>query len=667
MIGLTSTTTWYGIYHGAGGTTSAGLHREDGRQPRSDTHRGAFIMRIVALAFAWSLVLAAHAWSVGPTSSPWEKGAVEAVDLSGRRHRVGDDDGAVTVIVFLSTSCPISNVAQPRLCEIANRFAGGVPPGSAPVRFFGVVVDEDSTADGAREHFRERPLSFPVLLGERHELRRRLRPTHVPEAFVIDARGRTLYRGAIDDAFEAVGRRRPQVTRHWLADAVGAASAGRDPAEAWVPPVGCRLELPEGEPSSGGASFTRDVAPILHARCVACHRQGNVAPFPLTTFEEVKSHAAMILETVRGRLMPPWMPDTNPDHPFVGDRRLSDAEIATIVEWVEGGCVRGDPRDEPTLPPSLDGWQLGEPDLVVRLSEPFKVPADGPDRLQHFVVPIDIPEDKVVAAVEFHPGDRRVVHHAVLFLDASGTARRLDASTPEPGYGGFGGPGFLPSGALGGWSPGNTPRRLPGGRGRHLKRGSDLVVQVHYHPDGVERVDRSEIGLFFIDEPTAKIVAERERLVGSIWTSAYDIDIPPGDPCWTTTASYTLPKEVTVVGIVPHMHLLGKSVRVRAELPDGRSEGLVDIPSWNYAWQDEFLFERPFPLPAGTRIVTEGVFDNSSDNPSNPSKPPRRVEWGDGTLDEMLFTFLLVSAGRTEDLVHVVLDNLGHDLRQPRR
>ena len=154
--------------------------------------------------------------------------------------------------------------------------------------------------------------------------------------------------------------------------------------------------------------------------------------------------------------------------------------------------------------------------------------------------------------------------------------------------------------------------------------------------------------------------------MGSIWTSAYELDIPAGDAAWRASASYTLPKGVTVVGVVPHMHLLGKGVSVRAELPDGSKKQLVDIPAWNYAWQDEFYYQQPFPLPAGTRLVMEGVFDNSAANPSNPSKPPRRVVWGDGTLDEMLFCFLLVSAERTEDLVHVVLDNLRQDLEAPR-
>jgi mono/diheme cytochrome c family protein len=620
----------------------------------------AFVAMILAICF--SGVSSAK----GPDISVWDAGAIEAVDLAGRVHRLDGDGRGVDVLVFVSTTCPISNATLPRLRTIANEVGRAGGTDGVPVRFFAVVSDETVSRGEAVAHFRERSLPFPVIWKGREALLGRLRPTHVPEAFVVDPVGRIAYRGAIDDAYETVGRRRPTVTRRFLADAVAAVAAGERPAVPFIAPVGCRLELGAKVVGEADVTFSRDVAPIVHARCVSCHRAGEVAPFPLATCAEVTSHAAMIVETIRAGIMPPWMPAANEAHPFVGDRSLSDEEIDTITAWVEGGCPPGNHADEPALPTFTAGWQLGRPDLVLRMPEAFSVPAEGPDILQHFVIPIDLPEDKVVAAVEFRPGAPRVVHHAVLFLDVSGAARRLDAATPEPGYGKFAGPGFLPSGALGGWSPGNTPRRLPGGRGRHLKKGSDLVVQVHYHPDGVERRDRSEIGLYFLDEPTAAIVADRDRLVGSIWTSAYDIDIPAGAADWRTSASYALPKSVTLVGIVPHMHLLGKAVTVRAELPDGTIEQLVDIPAWNYAWQDEYYYEQPFSLPAGTRIVMEGVFDNSADNPSNPSKPPRRVVWGDGTLDEMLFSFLLVSAGRTEDLVHVVLDNLGHDLKAPR-
>ncbi len=199
-------------------------------------------------------------------------------------------------------------------------------------------------------------------------------------------------------------------------------------------------------------------------------------------------------------------------------------------DWVKSGCTIGDAADLPPAATFAEGWQLGEPDLVVKMQQTFTVPASGPDLLQNFVIPIKIPEDKLVAAVEFHPGNKRVVHHAVLFLDDKGQARKLDAVTPEPGYANFGGPGFLPSGALGGWSVGNTARRLPNDMGRYLKKGSDLVVQVHYHPTGKVEVDQSEIGLYFVDKPVAESLKEPAKLVGSIWMANYEMDIPQVKP-----------------------------------------------------------------------------------------------------------------------------------------
>lgn len=164
--------------------------------------------------------------------------------------------------------------------------------------------------------------------------------------------------------------------------------------------------------------------------------------------------------------------------------------------------------------------------------------------------------------------------------------------------------------------------------GRYLKQGSDLVVQVHYHPSGKEESDQSEIGIYFVDQPVEELLQERGKLVGSFWMANYQMDIPPGEANYRRSTTYTLPKEITLVGIVPHMHLLGKSMRVTATFPDGDTKTLVDVPDWNYNWQDEYYYERPFKLPAGTKLQVEAVFDNSEDNPSNPSSPPKRVTWG---------------------------------------
>jgi hypothetical protein len=203
--------------------------------------------------------------------------------------------------------------------------------------------------------------------------------------------------------------------------------------------------------------------------------------------------------------------------------------------------------------------------------------------------------------------------------------------------------------------------------GRYLKKGSDLVVQVHYHPTGKEETDQSEIGLYFVKTPVAESLKQPAKLVGSIWMANYEMDIPVGESNYRRSTTYTLPKQVILVGIVPHMHLLGKSMRVTAQRPGGQPEVLIDVPAWNYNWQDEYYYERPFPLPAGTRLTVEAVYDNSEQNPSNPSSPPKRVIWGDETTDEMLFCFLLITAQKTEDLIHTILDNLGHDRKQPRK
>lgn len=418
-------------------------------------------------------------------------------------------------------------------------------------------------------------------------------------------------------------------------------------------------------PSQGPVTYARHIAPILNAHCVSCHRSGQVAPFALSRYEDAAKRAQQLVLVTEQKLMPPWIPEHG-NEKLVGERSLTAEERRLLKVWANTGCAHGDARDLPPAPRFAEGWQLGAPDLVVRMAEPFSIPADGPDLLHHFVIPLPLSEDKMVAAIEFHPGNRKVAHHAVLFLDSSGIARKLDAATPEPGYGGLAGPGFLPSGALGGWSVGNTPRFLPNDRGRYLKRGSDLVLQVHYHPSGKPETDQSEVGIYFTRTPIREALKQPDKLVGSIWIASYQMDIPAGASNYSARAEYPLPRTTTLVGIVPHMHLLGKSAVVSATFPDGTRKTLLSIPRWKYNWQDEYYLEHPLTLPAGTRLEISALFDNSAQNPSNPNLPPRRVTWGEGTLDEMLYCFFLLSAPRTEDLMTVIYDNLKHDAQQPR-
>ena len=585
----------------------------------------------------------------------------DLLDLRGTLHPLSQNDkGMVRAFVFLSTTCPISNSYIQEL----NRQYEALP---SRIQLFGVISNPAISRGEAIKHFRDFDAKFPILFDGSELLAEVLQPTHVPEAFLVDSSGKVIYRGAIDNAYESIGRRRANVEQHFLQDALEAVTNCKSVLVSQTKPVGCLFPRAGVSVESSGVTYARDIAPLIQSRCQNCHRPGQVAPFSLTNYEEAVSHADMLVEVTKLRIMPPWIPGPSTFHRFVGQRWLTDRELLLLRGWVESGCPRGNDSDLPPQPALDEGWQLGQPDLVVRMQETFTVPADGPDLLQNFVIPIKIPEDKLVAAVEFHPGNKRVVHHAVLFLDDKGQARKLDRATPEPGYGNFGGPGFLPSGALGGWSVGNTARRLPNDMGRYLKKGSDLVVQVHYHPTGKIESDQSELGLHFVKKPVAESLKEPAKLVGSIWMANYEMDIPAGEGNYRRSTSYTLPRDVIMVGIVPHMHLLGKAMRVTTEQPGRPTETLIDIPEWNYNWQDEYYYEQPIRLAAGTKLVVEATFDNSPANPSNPSSPPKRVTWGEETTDEMLFCFFLLTSEKTGDLIHTIFDNLGHDMKQPRK
>ena len=605
-----------------------------------------------------------HAYEkTGPGKPEFPAITFSLLDLNGATHSLEQNDARhVRVFVFLSVECPISNSYTKTLNDLQSQF---IKSGKV-ADFFGVVSDPAVTRSQAKKHFDEYKVGFPVLFDASGLLIQALNPSHVPEAFVLDRDGKLVYRGAIDNSWEAIGRRRPKAEKEFLGDAITATVQGKPVTIIETKPVGCLIEtLPKGG-EKAKITYSRDIAPIVQARCLNCHRQGQVAPFALSDYEQTAKRANQIVRVTQDRIMPPWIPSSGHEK-FVAERWLTDRELDLLKTWAETGRAKGDEADLPPVPKFAEGWRLGEPDLIVKMAEPFTIPADGPDLLQNFVIPIDIAEDKLVAAVEFHPGNKRVDHHAVLFLDASGTARKLDKATPEPGYPNFGGPGFLPSGALGGWSVGNTPRPLPNGMGRYLKKGSDLVVQMHYHPTGKQEVDQSEIGLYFVKKPVAESLKEPAKLVGSIWMANYEMDIPAGEKTYRRSSSYTLPKEVIMVGVVPHMHLLGKTMKVTATMPDKSVKTLIDIKNWNYHWQDEYYYERPFKLPAGTRLDVEAEFDNSAGNPSNPSSPPKRVTWGDGTKNEMLFCFFLLSSEKTENLIHVIFDNLKHDTKQPRK
>jgi len=404
-------------------------------------------------------------------------------------------------------------------------------------------------------------------------------------------------------------------------------------------------------------TFNKDIAPIVWRRCAGCHRPDEIGPFSLLTYADVKRHATQIGIVTARRLMPPWKPVRGD---FEGDRRLSVAELDLIQRWIAAGAPEG-PPSRPTLNPqsvprqardalSLSTgairhveWQLGSPDLVVRMPEPYTVRAGGGDVFRTFVVPIPIDRARFVRAIEFHPGNPRVVHHANIGIDRTRSSRQLDAKDPEPGYvGGMVPDARYPEGQLLGWTPGQVPHTAPPGMSWRLEPTSDLVLQLHLQPTGKPEPLQVSVAFYFTDDPPTR--APLGLRLGS-----ETIDIPAGEAQYIVHDEYVLPVDVQLLALQPHAHNLGRRMEADALLPDGTVRDLFAIDDWDFRWQDVYRYTAPVALPKGTRIRMRYSYDNSDGNPRNPARPPVRVVWGQNTTDEMGDLWLQVVPVSTGD------------------
>jgi len=404
------------------------------------------------------------------------------------------------------------------------------------------------------------------------------------------------------------------------------------------------------------STFTEQVAPIIFQNCAPCHRPGEAAPFPLMTFDQVRKHGRQITEVTGTKFMPPWHAEAGHVE-FLNPRGLADEQIATLRRWYEGGMPEGDAAKLPKLPVFPEGWQFGKPDLIVKMEQPFKLYAEGPDIYRNFVFPLNLPEDKWVRAIEFRPGARSIVHHALFYLDTTGKARELEAADAGPGFEEKGQVGreFTP---VGGWAIGANVRALPEDLAYRYPKGADLVVQTHFHPTGKAEEELSTVGIFFADKPPLR------SFVGVQLPPAFGqisgIDIPAGVSNYLVKDAFILPVEVDAFSISPHAHYLAKTMTMKAVLPEGREQIFLRIPDWDFAWQEQYSFKERVRLPKGTRLETELVYDNSATNPHNPISPPVRVKWGPASTDEMGSITMHVVPVRETD-VEVLRDALrGH-------
>jgi tetratricopeptide (TPR) repeat protein len=393
---------------------------------------------------------------------------------------------------------------------------------------------------------------------------------------------------------------------------------------------------------AGPVTFTADIAPIIYERCGMCHHPDGAAPFSLLTYPSARQRATQIAAVTKSRFMPPWKSEPGYGE-FVGQRPLGDAEIDLIQRWVADGAPEGDPRGLPQAA-WTEGWQLGKPDLVVNLSRPYVLQADGTDVSRVFVLPLPVTTTRYVRGLEFRPGNPKVVHHANIRIDRTPASRQLDNQDPAPGYDGL----ILrsavyPDGHFLGWTPGQIAPLLPKGLAWRLDPGTDLVVEVHMQPSGKDEVVQPSIGLYFGEDPP-------ERTPAMLRLGRQSIDIAAGEKEYTITDSFVLPVDVEVQAVQPHAHYRAREIRGVATLPDGTTRWLIYIKDWDFRWQHVYRYVTPFALPRGTTLAMRYTYDNSADNLRNPERPPQRVLWGQWSKDEMGDLWIQVLTRNDPDL-----------------
>lgn len=555
-----------------------------------------------------------------------------------------------TVLIFAGTHCPISNKYVPQLLALKNAY------GAKGVRFVPVYSNAGTTQQEAQQHVGEYFKEANGVWDNNQALADLVGAKLTPEVAVLDSSFVLRYKGRIDNRYvEKAMPRTTGATRNDLKNALDAVLAGKGINNPTTPAVGCLIERSKtvavAKPTKRTVpTYADDIAPLIQKNCQSCHRDGEIGPMPFETYEQVRKYAANIVSVTESKLMPPWKP-VDGHGEFTNKRKLTTEQIALFKKWADSGTPSGELSNAPKNPEYPKGWQLGTPDLVLSMPAKWRVAPSGPDVYRCFVLPTNLTEDKEVVAVEYRAGNKRIVHHVIGFIDVNGEGRKKDEAEDGPGYTSFGGPGFMPFGEVGGWAPGNMPAFLPNGIGRKLPAGSDVVIQMHYHPNGQAEDDITQVGLYFAKKPIQKQL----RIIPVV---IRNLDIPAGDANHWVEATFPVPVDADVIFAVPHMHLLGRQIEMWATLPDGTVKPIIRIDDWDYQWQDNYFYKEPLHLPKGAKVTLKARYDNSEANPRNPNSPPKKVAWGEETTDEMCIGFLGFVPGNENDPVIKLLDSI---------
>ncbi len=537
-------------------------------------------------------------------------------DMQGAAHSLDDvKDAELVVVTFMGVECPLAKLYAPRLEELARKYE------KQGVAFWMVDSNaQDSLAEMA--HFsRTYGVTIPFLKDPGNAVADQFEAQRTPEVFVLDRQRVVRYRGRVDDQFgfqSGVGYQRPEAVEHDLADAIDELLAGKAVSQAMTRTPGCLIGRVRAPDEQSDVTYSNQIARLFQDHCVRCHRDGEIAPFSLSSYDEIVGWAPMIEEVVRENRMPPWHADPKFGH-FANDARLSDEEKELLATWVANGAPEGDPADLPEPREFTPGWQISTPDRVIAMNDkPYTVPAAGTVEYQYFVVDPGFTEDVWVREAQARAGNDAVVHHIIVFV----APPSLNNNRVGTGL----------RNLLVGTAPGNPPLVCPPGMAKRIAAGSKLVFQMHYTANGSEQQDLSSVGLVFADPKTVTREAKTDMAINT------SFEVPAGAEDFVVEAWRNIRSDSLLLSFMPHMHLRGKAFRYEVQLPDGTTETLLNIPSYDFNWQNAYVFEKPKFVPKGSKLHCIAHFDNSEFNLANPD-PTEPVGWGDQTWEEMMIGF----------------------------
>jgi peroxiredoxin len=537
------------------------------------------------------------------------------------------------VVLFLGTECPVNNQYVPKLIELHKIYA------KQGVAFFGINSNDHESESQLSEFVREKKLTFPLLRDVNAKVADRFQAKRTPEAFVLDGESIVRYRGRIDDQFER-GVQRAFPTKNDLRDAIDAVMSGKEVQNSVTEVSGCPINRSQPRKTASTpstVSYSTEVSRLIQAKCQSCHRAGEAAPFTLMNYRDAKAWSEAIRESVQEDRMPPWNAD--PLHgKFSNARNLSTEEKKLFLTWIDQGCPEGDPSHLPQPKQYVKGWRIGTPDQIISMREPIKIPSASPKGgypYRYVLAGNPIQEDGWIQAIEARPDQRGVVHHILVYAIKPGVPfnPKNEESIVNAIHAGEG-PDSDPLGdaLLCSYVPGDLPSIFPDGFAKKLKKGSQLVFEMHYTPNGTEVLDQSRVGIIFSKKPVKHQLRGRSIL-------NTEFLIPPLTSAHPVEARYRFKKDVVLLSFSPHMHLRGKSFQFLLTQPNQPNEILANVPKYDFNWQMTYELAKPRLIPKGSVITCKATFDNSAKNPHNPN-PLALVGWGDQTWEEMMIGFV---------------------------